>query len=64
MVGEQGDRSVNGESDHIRNSLAEEFVLFCRHWGATAGFHTEERQGQSFIVKIDLSVHRVDIEEE
>lgn len=67
MVGEQGDRSVNGQSDHNRNSLAEEFVLFCRHWGATAGFHTEERLGQffsSFIVKIDLSGNRVDIEEE
>lgn len=64
MAGEQRDRSVNGQSDHIRNSLAEESVLFCRHWGATEGFHTEKKRGQSFIVKIDISCNRVDIEEE
>lgn len=34
------------------------------HWGAMPGFHTEERLSQSFIVKIDLSGNRVDIEEE
>lgn len=64
MVGEQGDRSVNGRSDHIWNSLAEEFALFSRHWGATAGFHTEERLDQRVLVKIYLSGSSVDIEEE
>lgn len=63
MVEEKGGRSVNGQSDHIRKNLAKEPVLFCRHWGASAGFHTEERPGQSFIVKIDLPGNRVDIEE-
>lgn len=46
------------------NSAHHTDSLLWRYWGATAGFHTEERLGQNFIMIIDLSGNRVDTGEE
>lgn len=59
MFGEKVGESIKGQIKHTRRGLAKDCLLW-RHWGATAGFHTEERLGQNFIVIIDLSCNRVD----
>lgn len=64
MIGEEGGRSLNGQSGTPGKAWLKNLNFILKALGSYYGFHIEERLGYSFIVKIDPSGTRVALGEE